>query len=326
MKKKRYLVLLLLMALFIGCSSNKGTGEKTKEDTMKVYVSNYPLYDFTKNIAGDKVEVINVRQNAGVHGWEPSARDIANLKEADLFIYGGEHLEGWAEQLINDGTITNNAVDISEGLVLLESTHHHDHDEEHDHDHDEEHDHDHDDDHDHDHGQYDPHIWLSLRNAQVIVENISKALSELDQENKDFYQENYNKYANELKKLDEEYTEKLSNPKLEAIIVSHEAYGYLCRDYNFRQVGIEGVLAEGEPSVVQIDNIIKTSKELGVKTIFYEDTISPKVANLIASEVGANLELLSPIEILSPEQEDSGDDYLSIMKSNLEKIYKALNE
>lgn len=317
MKKKSILIIFLSLVFLVSCSNESGSKVSTGEEKLKVYISNYPLYDFTKSITGDLIEVINIRQNSGVHGWEPSAKDIADLNKGDMFIYSGSELESWADNLIDEGSIGVNIVDASEGLELLESDHDHD-------DHDE---HEHEDDHDdHDHGQYDPHIWLSLRNAETILENIERAVSELDSENQEKYKENLNSYLSQLKELDEEYTKKLSDNKRDAIIVSHEAYAYLCRDYNFKQVGIEGVLAEGEPSVAQIDNIIKVSRELDAKTIFYEETISPKVANLIAEEVGASLELLSPIETLSPEQEKNGENYLTIMKSNLEGIYKALNE
>ncbi|NLD18326.1 MAG: zinc ABC transporter solute-binding protein [Tissierellia bacterium] len=318
MKKIILLTLVIALILMVGCTNKNFQDSNINDEKIKVYVSNYPLYDFTINIASDLVEVINIRQNSGVHGWEPSAKDLTNLKEGDLFIYGGNEVESWAEDLIESEIITGKIVDVSDGIGLLVHTHEHNDDHEHD-----EHE---DDDHGHDHGDFDPHIWLSLKNAQIITANISKGLMEIDPNNKSSYEDNLKRYNEQLKNLDIEYSDKLSNTVNDSIIVSHEAYGYLGRDYNFKQVGIEGVLAEGEPSVSQIDNIIKISKDLNVKTIFYEDTISPKVANLIAEEVGAKLELLSPIETLSSEQEANNEDYLSIMRTNLEGIYKALNE
>ncbi|NLW42735.1 MAG: zinc ABC transporter solute-binding protein [Tissierellia bacterium] len=328
MKKIILLFLIVTLTLSVGCGNKTSQNAGENKERLKVYVSNYPLYDFTNNIAKDSVDVINIRQNSGVHGWEPSAKDIANLKEGDLFIYGGEDADGWAEELIDNNIIKGKIVDVSSGIDLLEIDHDHEDNLDHDHeeDHKDNHDHDHGEDHDHDHGEHDPHIWLSLRNAQIITSNISKGLSEIDSNNKTLYENNLKDYINKLESLDIEYTHKLSSTLNDSIIVSHEAYGYLSRDYNFKQVGIEGILAEGEPSVSQIENIIKVSKDLNVKTIFYEDTISPKVAKLIAEEVGAKLELLSPLETLSAEQESNGEDYISIMKSNLEGIYKALNE
>lgn len=352
--KKIILLFIMTLVVFTGCnekkenienanSENTATVENKEEANSKkmIYVSNYPLYDLTKSLVGDKVELVNITSNSGFHGWEPTAKDIANIKESDLFIYNGHGLENWVDTLIENGTFDGNILEVSNGLALLESTHDHDHEHEHDHENEvEDHDHDHEaeahdhdreeaaenHEHEHNHGKYDPHIWLSLRNAEKILENIKNKLVELDSENKDFYEENYNKTVADLKNLDEKYVSALSETKRDTIVVSHEAYGYLCRDYGFKQVGIEGINAEGEPSLQQIDNIIKTAKQHDVKVIFYEDTISPKVAELIANEVGAELLLLSPIEALSEEQIAKGENYLSIMEQNLEGINKALNE
>lgn len=356
--KKILLLIAVLTFSLIGCENSTEIAETQETETVEtsvennddendsealtIYTSNYPLYDFTSKIVGDKANVINITENSGFHGWEPTARDIANLQSADLFIYNGEGLENWADSLIENGTITSEILEASNGIELLESTHSHDHDHEdevaddHDHNHehedevadDHDHDHDHEEDaaHNHEHGEYDPHIWLSLRNAVKISENIKNKLSELDPENASIYEENYNNFKSELESLDEEYTQKFENKKNDTIIVSHEAYGYLAHDYNFNQVGIESINAEGEPSVQQIDEIIKTARDLGTNVIFYEHTISPKVSEMIASEIDAELIQLNPLEALSQEEESNNDDYLSVMRKNLEGLEKALNE
>lgn len=313
MKIRKLLTLLLALVFFVGCS-NQGKTEVVKADTnIKIFVSNYPLYDFTKKIAGDKVEVVNVTKNQGFHGWEPTARDIADIKSGDLFIYNGPEIETWAADMINSGTIDIETLVASEGVDFLESAHSH-----YNHDHEESH------EHDHSHGDIDPHIWLSLKNSKKMLENITEKLIELDSENEQYYKENYEKYSEIFEDLDKKYEEELSNKVRDTIIVSHEAYGYLCRDYNFKQVGIEGIHAEGEPSVQQIDNIIKLSKELGTNVIFYEHTISPKVAEMIAEQIGAELILLNPIETLTEEEIENGEDYVSLMEWNLQGLRKGL--
>lgn len=337
MKNKKNLIILMLVLgiLLTACKKNENTtsitGEEVKEEVEEVkesqtkktiYVSNYPYYDFTKAIVKDKLDIVNLTKNQGFHNWEPSAKDLADLQKSSLFIYSGPGLERWADDLIEKDLIGENVLALSDGLDLLKSTHTHDHD----HDHEEDHDHDHDHDHNHNHGEFDPHIWLSLKNAQIIVENIKNQVVELDPANADFYEENYKEFSKSLKDLDEKYEETLKNKKRDEILVSHEAYGYLCRDYAFKQIGIEGINPQGEPSLQQIDNIIKLCREKDVKVIFYEESISPKVADLIANEVGASLELLSPIEALSKEQMDAGKGYLEIMEDNLKGLDKAFNE
>lgn len=330
--KKLIVPILIVLMVLVGCSKQVDKNKEAKTDLgtenkssnlvddtsiKTIYVTSYPLYDFTKSIVGDKAEVINITNNKGFHGWEPSAKDIADVQKADMFIYSGPGLEKWVDDLIANGTISGNIISASEGLDLLTASHSHDHE---DHDHE---DHDHED---HDKESFDPHIWLSLRNAQIILENIKNSLVDLDPVNKDFYEANCQERTEAFKALDEKFTDSLANTKRDSIVVSHEAYGYLARDYNFKQVGIEGINAEGEPSLKQIDNIISVGKENDVRVIFYEQSISPKTASLIAKELGADLELLSPLESLSQDQINEGKDYLTVMEDNLEVINKALNE
>lgn len=320
--KKNLLILILVLGIILtACNKNENTTTMTndqvqevvKEDVKEsqakktIYVSNYPYYDLTKAIVGDKMDLVNITKNQDFHNWEPSAKDIADLKNADLFIYSGPGLEKWADDLIEKNLIGGSVLSLSDGLDLLKSTHSHDHDH-------------------HDHGEFDPHIWLSLKNAQVIIENIKDQVTELDPANADFYEANYKDLSKKIKDLDDQYEETLKDKKRDEILVSHEAYGYLCRDYGFKQIGIEGINPQGEPSLKQIDNIIKLCKEKDIKVIFYEESISPKVADLIANEVGASLELLSPIEVLSKEQLDAGKGYIEVMAENLKGLDKALNE
>ena len=320
--KKNLLILILVLGIILtACNKNENTTtmtndqvqEEVKEDVKEsqakktIYVSNYPYYDLTKAIVGDKMDLVNITKNQDFHNWEPSAKDIADLKNADLFIYSGPGLEKWADDLIEKNLIGGSVLSLSDGLDLLKSTHSHDHDH-------------------HDHGEFDSHIWLSLKNAQVIIENIKDQVTELDPANADFYEVNYKDLSKKIKDLDDQYEETLKDKKRDEILVSHEAYGYLCRDYGFKQIGIEGINPQGEPSLKQIDNIIKLCREKDIKVIFYEESISPKVADLIANEVGASLELLSPIEVLSKEQLDAGKGYIEVMADNLKGLDKALNE
>lgn len=327
--KKNILIMLAFVLFLVGC------GQKTNEEVLEketekvetsenssskseilVYTSNYSLYDFTKNILGEKGQVINITENSGFHGWEPTAKDIADLSKSDLFIYYGEDTEGWVTSLLSDNTLGNNLFSPTKGVEFLSASYDHDHEEEmvevl---------------DHDHDHGGIDPHIWLSIDNAKIISENITNELSRLFPKHSDYFQENFSTYKGKLEKLDQKYTEKLANKKRDTIIVSHEAYGNLAKDYGFKQLGIEGINAQGEPSLKQINEIITKAKDLDARVIFYEDSISPKISEMISQEIGGELLRLNPLETLSKEEIENNDDYISIMENNLEGIYKALNE
>ena len=377
---KKILFLLVGILLFSACSKSAETKDATKEsedkEGLKVYASVYPMYDFAKKIAGDKINVEMVMpQGTEPHGWEPDSNAIKNLENADLFIYNGAGLESWADKVID--SLSNKdlkVVEASEGVELIKSTHSHDHEEEdHNHGGEENHNHNHEaaennhnheaaennhnheaaennhnheaaennhnheanennhnheaheDEHEgHHHGPMDPHVWISPKNAKIEMENIKNALVELDKENADYYESNYEKYAKMLDELDAKYSEQLSALPNKTIVVSHEAYGYLCKDYNLTQIGIKGVNAETEPDAKKMAEIINYVKENKITTIFTEELIDPKVSKIIADETGCQVKVLSPIEGLSEEQIKNNEDYFSIMEENLENLVGAL--
>ena len=164
----------------------------------------------------------------------------------------------------------------------------------------------------------------NAKNAKIEMENIKNALVELDKDNADYYESNYQKYAKMLDELDAKYKESLENLPKKEIVVSHEAYGYLCKDYGLTQIGVKGVNAETEPDAKKMAEIISYIKENNITTIFTEELIDPKVSNIIASETGCQVKVLSPIEGLSQEQVDNKADYFSIMEENLENLVGAL--
>ena len=301
---------LSLLILAAGCNNEEikeknNSKENSKTDKKVVYTSNYPIYDFTKKISGDKLEVINLIKNGeSAHHWEPSAQDIKSLSESDMFIYNGAGLENWVESLLDSDSVPKITVEASKDLDLIEN-HHDEHDE-------------------HDHGMYDPHTWLSLKNAEKMLENILEGIVELDPENKEYYKENFENWKNKFEELDEKYKKELAEVENKTIVVSHEAYGYLVRDYNLNQLGIEGVNASGEPTAKKMEEIINFIKSENIKVIFYENTINPKIANIIAEETNAETKMLSPLESLTEDEIKNGEDYYSIMQKNLEKISEAL--
>lgn len=350
---KKILFLLAGILLFSGCSKGAETKDAGKDtenkEGLKVYASVYPIYDFAKKIAGDKLDVEMVMpQGTEPHGGEPDTKAIKNLESADLFIYNGAGLESWTDKVID--SLSNKdlkVVEASEGVDLIKSSHdhedeYHDHEgaeENHNHEAEENHDHNHEaaennhnheaheEDHEHEghhHGPMDPHVWISPKNAKIEMENIKNGLVELDKENADYYESNYQKYAKMLDELDAKYSEKLRDLPNKTIVVSHEAYGYLCRDYNLTQIGIKGVNAETEPDAKKMAEIINYVKENKITTIFTEELIDPKVSKIIADETGCLVKVLSPIEGLSEEQIKNNEDYFSIMEENLENLVGAL--
>ncbi|WP_313346120.1 metal ABC transporter substrate-binding protein [Sedimentibacter sp.] len=327
--KKFYSIMLsiiLILSLLAGCgtttqkpSASAAGDNQTQDKKLSVYASFYPMYDFAAKIGGDKINAVNmVPDGAEPHHWEPTAADIVGLEEASVFIYNGAGMEHWVEDVLesihNDSLII---VEASEGLSLLEGHHHED---EHDGDHDDE---EHDDE-GHSHGKFDPHVWLNPMNAKIEMENIKNAFIKADPENKDYYEANYTKYAAEFDALDEEFRDTLTPLLNKDIIVTHQAFGYLCSAYGLNQVPVEGLVPDSEPDPARIAEIIEFAKEHNVKVIFFEELVNPKVAEVIANNIGAKTDVLNPIEALSDEQRKNGDDYFAVMRQNLKSLKAAL--
>ena len=159
-------------------------------------------------------------------------------------------------------------------------------------------------------GEDDPHVWLNPEKAKAELANIKDALVKVDPDHKADYEANY---------------EKLGAAPNKTIVVSHEAFGYLCDAYGLTQVPITGMDAEGEPDAQTMASIIDQVKSQNIKVIFSEDLVSPKVAKQIADATGATCEVLSPIEGLTDEELAQGEDYVSVMHANLNELVKALS-
>ncbi|MDR3288206.1 MAG: metal ABC transporter substrate-binding protein [Peptococcaceae bacterium] len=330
-----WLTLTLGLGLLAGCGSpvNSSVDEGALPDgRLSVYASFYTMYDFAVKIGGDQVSVTNmVPAGTEPHDWEPAASDMIGLEKAAVFIYNGAGMEHWAETIL--GSLQNKellVVEASKGLPLL-------------------------------HGSLgeeeetaagredetegvdphvwlspavsalcmiadtvDPHVWLSPLNAKAEMENIKNAFVRADPEHAADYEANYARYAAELEALDQEFRETLAALTHREVIVAHQAFGYLCAAYGLKQIPIDGLSPDSEPDPARVAEIIDFAKEHEVKVIFFEELVSPKVAAMIASAVGARTDQLNPLEGLSDEERAAGADYFSVMRQNMEALKAAL--
>ena len=348
--KKIYRILLLALMIGVasGCTrqNNDVNNQKVQEqkeksddksteksDSKKLYVSFYPIEYMAKEIAKDKIEVVNVMpKGATVHDWEPTAQDIKNLSDSKMLIVNGLGLEGWLED-VKSSLKNTEIVDSSTNIDKIKAEEDHDHDhEEHDHDHDHEekgHDHYHEEkehghDHEHHHhGEFDPHVWMSLKPARLHMKNVYEAIIKFDSENKDFYEKNYKELDKKFEELDKKYAEVLAPQKDKYFIVPHEAFGYLARDYEIKQVPIEGINSDSEPDLNKMKELTNFAKSHKINTVFYEMGESDKIANSLAKEINAKTAGLSTIEAKTQDIEDGKDNYFSLLEKNLDAISQA---
>lgn len=314
---KVFIFLIIISLVLIGCIRKPNTiktteGSDREGSLLKVYTSFYPYYDFAKKVGGDSVDVYTViPSGTEPHSFEPSPKIIAQLEKADIFIYNGLYMESWIDGVLDllEGKDIY-MVDASEVVELInydtkDYDVYHDVDEYH-------------------HGQYDPHIWVDPINAIHISEKIKDTFLEVDNNNKDIYEENFNNFKEELEKLDIAFKEGLKGATQRKIIVSHSAFGYLAKRYNIEQIAVAGISPHAEPSPKRLAELIKIANDNKIDYIFLEALASVKTAEVLAKE--ANLEILTLyiVEGLTEEQNNNGEDYISLMYKNVEALKKAL--
>ncbi|WP_168121546.1 metal ABC transporter substrate-binding protein [Paenibacillus sp. HB172176] len=312
--KKSMFLSVGLVVLLAGCGNNENNANSNDGDKLNVVTTFYPMYEFSRQVGGEYANVTAlIPAGAEPHDWEPSAQDMVKVKEADIFVYNGI-VEGWVDDALSSAANDKRVVvEASNGISLMEGLPEEEEGEE-EHAHEEE-------------GPIlDPHVWLDPVLAQKEVASIEAAFEQADPANKDAYKKNADAYIAKLQELDETYKAGLKDVKRKEFVTQHAAFGYLAKQYGLTQVPIAGLSPEQEPAPDDLANIIAFAKENQVKTIFFETLVEPKIAQVVADEIGAKTDVLNPLEGLTDEEQKNNLDYIGIMKNNLEALKKALNE
>jgi len=312
-----------IIMILAGCGSQVNKSQSTVEK-LKVVTTVYPVYEFTRQVGGDKVDVVMlIPPGAEPHDWEPTAKEIAQIKSAKLFLYHGAGLEPVGKLLTKEILGDTPATEISKGIELLtEAAGPADEEDEDHHEHARNQEKSQPDSH---HQHIDAHVWLDPVYAQQEVNNIAEALAKLDPQNREYYVKNAERFSKELAQLDQDYKAALATAARRDIITSHAAFGYLAKRYNLKQVAIMGLSPDSEPTPDRMARVVDFCREHNVNYIFFETLVSPKLSETIAKETGAGLLVLNPIENLTAEEIQQGKTYLSIMRENLANLQKALH-
>ncbi|NBC68911.1 zinc ABC transporter solute-binding protein [Paenibacillus sacheonensis] len=295
---------VILIAITAGCGSSSQS--KLVEGKMNVVTSFYPLYFLAQQIGGPDANVINMIP-AGVepHDWSPKSRDLDTASKAQLFLYNGAGLEAWVDDFLEglpgDSKLTT--VEVSQGITKLAGN---------------------PEDKSPDKNHVDPHTWVSPKSMQVMAGTVLHYYVAADPVHKAAYEANFHLLEGKLSALDKAYTDALSGVTRKDIVTSHQAFGYLARDYGLKQVAIMGLSPDAEPKAQDLLRITKFVKANGIKTIFFEELVSDEIAKTLANEAKVSTMVLNPLEGLTPEQESKGEDYFSLMKANLKNLVQAL--
>ena len=336
MKKNMIFIMVLILiftiitALIINIKNPKNTSNHGK---IEVVATLFPQYDFVKQIGGDKVNVtLLLPPGSESHTYEPTPQDMVMVNECNLFIFTGEEMEPWANNLISGMKNEINVLDLSKTVDLINveefeeehSEEHEEHEEFEEHKEHEEHTHNHtEDEHNH---TYDPHIWLNPQYAIKMVKSIEQELCRIDYENAEYYKTNAQNYINQIKELDNEFEEtvqNVSNPKI--AFGGAFAYAYFVERYDLDFISAYETCGESaEPSTAQVKEVIDYINKNKIPVIFYKEYTTGNIAKTISEATGAKMLVFNTVHNVSKDELKNGATYISIMRENLNNFRQAL--
>ena len=296
---KVFLVMTLSIVFLSACGRNSAI-DKDKENgkAFTVVTSFYPMYiatiNITKDISGVKVINMTKPQTGCLHDYQLVPEDMQKLEKANAFVVNGAGMEVFLDKAVKQQPKLK-IVDASKNIPLLKD----------------------------ENGEENPHVWVSVSNAIIQVNNIAEQLAELDTVNAEKYKNNAGVYTKKLEALRTDMHSSLDNVKTKDIITFHEAFPYFAKEFNLNIVDVIEREPGTEPSPKELEETIDKVKELKVKALFAEPQYPAKAAEVIAKETGAKVYTLDPA-VTGESKADAYDDYINTMKKNLDVLKEAL--
>jgi zinc transport system substrate-binding protein len=303
------LTLILIGGLWAAsCGSDPGAGNDP--DALTVVASFYPLAEAARQVGGDAVDVVELTP-PGVepHDLELAPDDIEAIATADVVVYIGGGFQPAVEDAM--GEATGVVVDASAGLATLPPPEEEENAED-------------GESEEHEELAADPHVWLDPIRYATMVRSVAGALGQADADSSTTYADAARSFEAELEDLDAAFREGLAECDSHLLVVNHAAFGYLAEAYGLEQEAISGITPEAEPDPRRLAELRELVIDQGVTTIFVESLVSPAVGETLADEAGVGTAVLNPLEGLTTEQIDAGEDYLSGMGTNLETLRDGL--
>ena len=295
------LVPVVALGTVAACGDDDSDSAGSGGDAISVVASFYPVAEAAEQVGGDRVDVNNLTP-AGTepHDLELAPDQVADLEDADVVLYLGQGFQPAVAEIADRRDAA--AFDLLDEIQLetgasaaLEEE-----------------------------SDLDPHFWLDPQLMITAVDEIEAALSEASPDDAATFRANAQAYEDELTALDDEFATGLGSCERDQIVTSHAAFHYLAERYGLTQLPITGLSPEAEPDPARLADLADQIESEGITTIFYETLVSPDVAETLAREAGVDAAVLNPIEGLTQDQVDAGDDYASVMRDNLAALQEAL--
>ncbi|MDL2206688.1 metal ABC transporter substrate-binding protein [Eubacteriales bacterium OttesenSCG-928-N13] len=306
---RKFFSVLLVIMMLLGCGvANAENGER-----LQIVATSFAAYDFAREIAGELADVeLLVKPGMDSHSYEPTPQDMVGVQQADLLLTIGGENEAWVTRMLSSIDTSNlRMVRLIEHVATLEQLEM----EEDEHAHDEH----------EDHG-IDEHIWTSPRNAMDMCCTIADALCEIDPGNGDIYQENLNRYLEQLSQLDAEFAQLVAGAaRKELVFGDRFPFVYFTHEYGLTAyAAFPSCSNDTEPSALTIKQLIERVKQDQIPVIYTIEQSNQRVAKTIAESTGAKILTLHSCHNLSLNEFESGASYLSLMKTNIQALREGL--
>jgi zinc transport system substrate-binding protein len=308
------LILTVMTAVFTAGCSRRDQKVSTK---LQVVTTLFPLYDFARIIAGERAEVsMLLPPGMEPHSFEPKPNDIVRISRAGLFIYTNRYMEPWAEKILKGLDLQKlRVVDAGQGISYLKSSAEDGHDQE-------------------GHGSraadehaavIDPHIWLDFSNAALMADSILAGFVAADPVNEGYYRAQATALKGKLAALDQRYRDGLDSCATRIFLHGgHFTFGYLARHYGLEYRSLSGISSESEPSAAKMAAMVRQIRSSGVRYLFAEELLSPRLTETLAVETGVEVLKLHGAHNLGKDDVQRGVSFIGLMEQNLSNLQKGL--
>ncbi|MGN0488776.1 MAG: metal ABC transporter substrate-binding protein [Ruminococcus sp.] len=319
------LVICMVFPLFVGCQKQFENNGK-----IKVVATVFPQYDWAREIAKGSPNIdLSLLLDKGVdmHSFQPTVDDLVKIKEADVLLYIGGESDDWIKEAIADKTNENMIeVNLLEALGNDAKIEEAVNGEEHNHIEEEE-----SEVHNHSGEEYDEHIWMSIKNAEKLSDVICDSLSKADSANKRLYESNAESFVKKLRSYDNKYQRLVENSKNHTLVFADRfPFRYLFDDYNLEYYSaFNGCAAETEASFATMTRLINNINDENLSSVMVTESSDKKMAKTIAANTKTKdqkIYTLDSMQSVNSLDIEKGTTYLSIIKSNLKVLEKALNQ
>lgn len=329
MRKNSILVLCLVLAICLGllsgCQKESGAAPEKNDNKIHIVCTIFPQYDWVKSIIGEKGENFDITllldKGTDLHNYQPTAEDMVKIADSDLFIYVGGESDKWVGDALKlPGKEQRQAIslydvlgenvkeeEVIEGMEAEEKSKT-----------------------GKEEPEYDEHVWLSLKNSQIITTRIAEALEAIDGENARTYEENCDSYQKQLKELNKEYQAVVDSAKRKTVLFGDRfPFRYMMDDYGLTYyAAFVGCSAETEASFETIAFLAGKMNELKLPAVLVIENSDQKIAKAIikaTEEKNQKILVMKSLQSITGKDMENGITYLSVMKDNLATLKQALN-